>query len=207
MSLTISKLTAELDESHCKRVDQRKRLNQDAQRSPCYSGRTRERFEELVIWGWGAIATGRRLFIKRGVISGKVTEIPYANITSIEYMRRYSWKTLILDSVISLLLFIESFLRPIFSRAFISRVEQIIRFLLTDAFPQSSFLEAFLDSIPIIPFLIAVVVFAVQAKTGFALRGPGIGPLYLPRKFQEAIALTFERTKRRAFIDEVNGHI
>jgi hypothetical protein len=63
-----------------------------------------------------------------------------------------------------------------------------MRFLLTDAFLQSPFLEAFLDIMPIIPFLIAVVAFAVQARTGFALRGPGIGPLYLPRRFREAIA-------------------
>ena len=63
-----------------------------------------------------------------------------------------------------------------------------MRYLLPEAFLQSPFLEAFLDILPIIPFLIAVVVFAVQARTGFALRGSGIGPLYLPRKFQEVIA-------------------
>jgi hypothetical protein len=103
-------------------------------------------------------------------------------------MRRYPWKTLAIGLVISLLLFIEPFLRPIFSRAFISRFEELMRFLLPEAFLQSPFLEAFLDILPIIPFLIAVVAFAVQARTGFALRGPGIGPLYLPRKFQEVIA-------------------
>jgi hypothetical protein len=63
-----------------------------------------------------------------------------------------------------------------------------MRFLLPEAFLKSPFLEAFLDILPILPFLIAVVVFAVQARTGSALRGPGIGSLYLPRKFREAIA-------------------
>jgi hypothetical protein len=80
-----------------------------------------------------------------------------------------------------------------------------MRFLLTEAFLQSPFLEALLDVLPIIPLLIAVVVFAVQARVGFGLRGPGIGPLYLPRKFQEAIAFirsvqdgaALERPKRR----------
>ncbi|MCJ7699902.1 hypothetical protein MUO56_06660, partial [Candidatus Bathyarchaeota archaeon] len=93
---------------------------------------------------------------------------------------------------ISLLLFIEPFLRPIFSRAFILRFEELMRYLLPEAFLQSPFLEAFLDILPIIPFLIAAVAFAVQARTGFALRGPGIHPLYLPRRFQEVI--TFIRS-------------
>jgi hypothetical protein len=45
-----------------------------------------------------------------------------------------------------------------------------------------------LDILPIIPFLIAVVVFTVQSRTGFTLRGPGISQLYLPRKFREVVA-------------------
>jgi hypothetical protein len=63
-----------------------------------------------------------------------------------------------------------------------------VRYLLPEAFLQSAFLAAFLDILPIIPFLIALVAFAVQARTGFALRGLGIPPLYLPRSFQEVIA-------------------
>lgn len=137
---------------------------------------------------WGVIATGRRIFIKRGIISRKITEIPYANISSIEHMRRYPWKTLVIGSLISLFLFIEPFLRPIFSRAFISGLEQLVRSLLPETFLQSRFLEAFLDILPIIPFIIAVVAFAVQARTGFALQRPGIGSVYLPHKFREAIA-------------------
>jgi len=103
-------------------------------------------------------------------------------------LRRYSWKTLAIGAVISLLLFIEPFLRPIFSRTFLSRLEELMRYLLPEAFLQSPFLQAFLDILPIIPFLIAVVAFAIQARTGFALQGPGIHPLYLPRRFQEVIA-------------------
>ena len=63
-----------------------------------------------------------------------------------------------------------------------------MRFLLTDAFFQSPFLEAFLDILPIIPFIVAAVALLVQTRTGFTLRGPGIGPVYLPRKFREVIA-------------------
>ena len=188
MNLTISKLTAELDEAVTRELIKERGLT--AMPSEVRSTLT-EPENVLKSWSsgsWGVIATRRRLFIRRGVISRKVTEIPYANISSIEYTRRYPWKILVIGSVISLFLFIEPFLRPIFSRAFISRFEELMRFLLTDAFLQSPFLESFVDVMPIIPFLIAVVAFAIQARTGFALRGPGIGPLYLPRQFREAIA-------------------
>jgi len=42
--------------------------------------------------------------------------------------------------------------------------------------------------LPILPVAVAAVVFAMQARTGFTLRGPGIDALYIPRKFREAIA-------------------
>ena len=188
MSLTISKLTAELDEALTKELITERGLNEVPNEARVTLAEPENVLKSWSSGNWGVIATRRRLFIRRGVISRRVTEIPYANISSIEYMRRYPWKTLAIGLVISLLLFIEPFLRPIFSRAFTSRFEELMRYLLPEAFLQSPFLEAFLDILPIIPFLIAVVAFAVQARTGFALRGPGIGPIYLPRKFQEAIA-------------------
>jgi len=192
MSLTISKLTAELDKAITEELIKERGLTE-------MPSEVRVTFAEpenvLKGWSsgsWGVVATRRRLFVRRGVISRKVIEIPYTNISSIEYMRRYSWKTLIAGSVISLLLFIEPFLRPIFSRAFIARLEQLLWFLLPEAFLQSPFLEVFLDILPIIPFLMAVVIFALQARAGFALRGPGIDSLYLPGKFRGAI--TFIRS-------------
>jgi len=187
-SLTLSKLTAELDEAITEELIKERGLTKIPSEVRVTLTDPESVLKSWSSGSWGVIATGRRLFIRRGIISRKVTEIPYANISSIEYMRRYPWKTLAIGLVISLLLFIEPFLRPIFSRAFISRFEELMRYLLPEAFLQSPFLEAFLDILPIIPFLIAVVVFAVQARTGFALRGSGIGPLYLPRKFQEVIA-------------------
>jgi hypothetical protein len=187
-SLTLSKLTVELDEAITEELIKERGLTKIPNEVRVTLAEPESVLKSWSSGSWGVIATGRRLFIRRGIISRKVTEIPYANISSIEYMRRYPWKTLAIGSVISLLLFIEPFLRPIFSRAFISRLEELVRYLLPEAFLQSPFLEAFLDILPIIPFLIAVVAFAVQARTGFALRGPGIHPLYLPRRFQEVIA-------------------
>src|SRR4030066_492034 len=191
-SLTMSKLTAELDDALTEELIKERGLTKIPSEARVTLGEPESVLKSWSSGSWGVIATGRRLFIRRGIISRKVTEIPYAHISSIEYLRRYPWKTLAIGLVISLLLFIEPFLRPIFSRAFISAFEELMRSLLPEAFLQSPFLEAFLDILPIIPFLIAVVAFAVQARTGFALRGPGIHPLYLPRRFQEAI--TFIRS-------------
>jgi glycosyltransferase involved in cell wall biosynthesis len=188
MNLTISKLTAELDEALKRELINERGLTA----VPSAVRRTLAEPENVLkSWSsgsWGVVATAQRLFIKRGLISRKVTEIPYTNISSIEYTRRYSWRTLVIGAAISLLLFIEPFLSPIFSRAFISRFEEVIRFLFPETFLQSPVLEAFGDVMPILPFLIAVIVFAIQARTGFTLRGPGIDALYLPSKFREAIA-------------------
>ena len=184
----MSKLTAELDEAITEELIKERGLTKIPNEVRVTLAEPESVLKSWSSGSWGVIATGRRLFIRRGVISRKVTEIPYTNISSIEYMRRYPWKTLAIGLGISLLLFIEPFLRPIFSRAFISRLEELMRYLLPETFLQSPFLEALLDVLPIIPFLVAVVAFALQAKAGFALRGPGIGPLYLPRRFQEAIA-------------------
>jgi glycosyltransferase involved in cell wall biosynthesis len=191
-SLTMSKLTAELDEAITEELVKERGLMKIPSEVRVTLAEPESVLKSWSSGNWGVIATGRRLFIRRGIVSRKVTEIPYANISSIEYLRRYPWKTLAIGSVVSLLLFIEPFLRPIFSRAFISRLEELVRYLLPGAFLQSPFLQTFLDILPIIPFLIAVVAFAVQARTGFALRGPGIHSLYLPRRFQEVI--TFIRS-------------
>jgi len=188
MSLTISRLVAELDEAITKELAKERGLTKMPSEVCATLAEPENVLKSWSSGSWGVIATGRRLFIKRGIISRKVTEIPYANISSIDHTRRYPWKTLAIGSTISLFLFLEPFLRPIFSRAFILRFEETVRFLFPEAFLQSPVLEAFLDIMPILPFVVALIAFAVQARTGFTLRGPGIDALYLPRKFREAIA-------------------
>jgi len=188
MGLTMSTLTAKLEKAITRELMKERGLTKMPSE---VRGTLAEPENVLKSWSsgsWGVIATGRRLFIKRGVISRKVTEIPYANISSIEHTRRYPWKTLVIGSAISLFLLAEPFLRPIFSRAFIIRLEELANFLFPAAFLQSPVLQAFVDIMPALPFLLAAVVFAAQARTGFTLRGPGIDALYLPRKFREVIA-------------------
>lgn len=107
-------------------------------------------------------------------------------------MRRYSWKTLLLGAVISVFLFALPFFSQIFSRAFVASLEEISRSIFPQAFLQWPSLGAFINFLCLLPFLIAVVIFAVEARTGYTLRGPGLDALYLPRKFREAI--TFVRS-------------
>jgi D-inositol-3-phosphate glycosyltransferase len=201
MSLTISTLTAQLNEALTKELIKERDLTKIPSDARVTLAEPESVLKSWSSGSWGVIATRQRLFVKRGVISRKVTEIPYANISSIEYTRRYAWKTLVIGSAISLFLFIEPFLEPIFSRAFIARFEELIRFLLPEAFLQSPVLATFLDIMPILPFMIAVIAFAIQARAGFNLRGPGIEALYLPSKFREVIAF-IRRIQNGQFLRE-----
>jgi len=154
---------------------------------------------------WGVIATGRRLFIRRGVISRKVIEIPYVNVTSIEHTRRFSWKTLVAGSIIALSLFVALFVRSILPKILVSIINELVKFLTASRLIQPSFLGIFLAVIPLIPLLVAVTVFAVEARTGFTLRGPGKETIYLPGQFREVI--TFIRNMQdvdfeRMFVDK-----
>jgi glycosyltransferase involved in cell wall biosynthesis len=187
-SLSISTLTAQLNEAITKELIKERGLTKIPSEARVTLAEPENVLKSWSSGNWGVIATSRRLFVKRGVISRKVTEIPYTNISSIEYMRRYSWKTLAIGVAFSILFFLGPFLRPIFSRAFITWFEELIRFIFPEAFLQSPVLAAFLDILPILPLVIAAIAFAFQARTGFNLRGPGREALYLPSKFREAIA-------------------
>jgi glycosyltransferase involved in cell wall biosynthesis len=187
MSLTMSTLTAELDDALTEELLKERGLT----RIPIEARDTLSKPENVLKswkWGsWGVVATERRLFIRRGIISRKVTEIPYRNISSIEYTRRFSWKTLIIGAVISFFFLVEPFLRPIFSGAFVAKLEDFVRLFVPTSFLQSPVLATFVEILPLIPLTLAIIAFAVQARTGFTLRGPGIDAIYLPSRFREAI--------------------
>lgn len=189
MSLTMSTLVAELDDALTEEMLKERGLV----KIPIEARGTLSKPENVLKswkWGsWGVVATERRLFIRRGIISRKVTEIPYRNISSIEYTRRFSWKTLIAGALISLFFLVEPFLRPIFSGAFVAKLEDFVRLIVPASFLQSPVLATFVDILPLIPLALALIAFAVQARTAFTLRGPGIDSLYLPSRFREAIGL------------------
>jgi len=188
ISLAISNLTADLDEALTAELIKERGLIEIPSEARSTLSSPENVLKSWSSGSWGVVATEKRLFIRRGVLSRKVTEIPFKNVSSIEYMRRYSWRTLVLGAAISVFLFSLPFFSQIFSRAFVAGLEELVRSILPQAFLQSPILGAFINFLSLLPFLITGVIFAVQARTGYTLRGPGIDALYLPRKFREAIA-------------------
>ena len=145
------------------------------------------------VGNWRAVATGRRLFVKRGRFSRKVVEIPYWNVSYIEHTRRNPWKILAVGFMLTFILALEprwgtsSYL----SAEFISAVEESANSIIA-ATPQLGSKGNLMALIAIIPALTSLGFFALQARTGFNLHGSRTKPIYLPYKFSEVV--TFIRT-------------
>jgi D-inositol-3-phosphate glycosyltransferase len=152
---------------------------------------------------WGVIATGRRLFIRRGFISRRVIEIPYMNVTSIEHTRRYPWKTLVAGFTIALLLFVGLFLRSFLPEFSAFMINDLVNLIGRGGILQPSVLNALFVLVPLVPLLIALASFALEARTGFTLRGPGKETIYLPGQFREVI--TFIRNMQDVDFDRSIG--
>jgi hypothetical protein len=188
MGLAISNLTADLDKALNTELIKERGLIEIPSEARTTLSSPENVLNSWSSGSWGIVATEKRLFVRRGFLSRKVTEIPFKNISSIEYMRRYSWKTLILGAAISALLFTLPFFSQIFSSAFVAGLEGIVRSIFPQSFLRSPFLGTFVSFLQLLPFLITLVIFVVQARTGYTLRGPGVEAIYLPREFREAIA-------------------
>lgn len=162
---------------------------------------------EQVVKSWSSgsrrvVATDRRLFIQHGSLSRRVLELPYASITSIEHVRRYSWRSLLIGSILTLFLLVEPYLRPIFSRTLMARLEVLIRSLVSNINLQDPLIKSlissinfqseipntFLDLIPMIPISVGLLLFILRARAGFALHGTSVRPVYLPHPFKQAVA-------------------
>jgi D-inositol-3-phosphate glycosyltransferase len=179
MNLTVSTLVSNFDEALTGEIMKERGLTKIPPEARVTFEKPETVLKSWSFGGWGIIATRKRLFVKRGILSRKVTEIPYSNITSIEYTRRYAWKTLLTGAAFSLILFAAPFLSPIFSRAFMSWLIPIL---------ELPALASFFDILPILPFAMSIFIFILQARVGFTLRGPGIKDLYLPGRFRGALA-------------------
>jgi D-inositol-3-phosphate glycosyltransferase len=185
--LTASKLVEQLDEALTKELVKERGLAAMPSEVRATIAEPENVLKSWSSGSWGVIATGRRLFIRRGLISRKVTEIPYTNVTSIEHTRRFPWKTLIAGSFVALLLFVGLFLRSLLPEPLVSVINELVNSLLRSGVLQPSFLNIILALVPLAPLLIALTVFAVEARTGFTLRGPGKETIYLPGQFREVI--------------------
>jgi D-inositol-3-phosphate glycosyltransferase len=144
---------------------------------------------EVVVRSWShgtrkVAATSKRLFIQQGRLSRRTLEIPYANISSIEHIRRYDWQLLLLGTILSILLFTQHYLFPIVSIPLSSWIVTIAVGLLPNI---NSELVEILLIIWLVPIFIALPLFLVRARKGYALRTAAPNPTYLPRSFSEAI--------------------
>lgn len=141
----------------------------------------------------GIVATNKRVFVKQGFISRKVTELRYADIKAIEHARRYPWRTLLIGSLISAFFLIAPSLRSLLSTTLITSIEVLVQNVaayLPVFFSSGLFTEVIL---PLLPFLICLIIFFIGARSGFNLYGEGIKPIYLPRRFREAVGFIRER--------------
>lgn len=138
-------------------------------------------------WSHGALkiaATDKRLFVQRGKVSRKTLEIPYSSITSIEHIRQYRWKTLLVGAGLSILMLIHHYVTPIISRTLTSR---LILFAINLAPNVTKELPQTLANLWLIPITLATVLFLTGTRKGYALHGTRQTPIFLPQSFTEAI--------------------
>jgi glycosyltransferase involved in cell wall biosynthesis len=190
--LTVSRLTAELDSA----IDTEMLKESGLTAIPTDVQETLAKSEYTIktkrVGSWGVVATNKRIFIRQGVISRKVTELRYDDIKSIEHSRRYPWRTLLWGAIISAFILIAPSLQPIFSKAFVSGLQHLWQniaqsipaWLTTGMFTQVIF--------PLLPLFIGLILFILGIKAGFKLYSDGIKPLYLPRQFKEIIGFIRE---------------
>lgn len=133
------------------------------------------------------IATNKRVFIKKGILSRIVAELRYSDIKSIRHMRRYPWQTPLIGATVSMLLILAPSLSSLFSRDFLAKILNLVD-KLTEISPIHFLVVNNLDNLLfLLPFLISLIVFLLRSKSCFSLCAPGIKPIYLPGKFKDAI--------------------
>ena len=144
---------------------------------------------EYVIHTWShgttkIAATERRVFIQRGRLSRNTLEIPYSSINSIEHVRRHHWKSLVVGGLLSLLLFVQHNVSPIISRHLTSRLDLLLSSLLPSGLISVGSVVRFLWLVPI---SLAIIVFLIGMRKGYALHGASIKPVFLSPAFGKAV--------------------
>ena len=144
---------------------------------------------ELVVGAWSrgtqkVVATEKRMFIQSGRLSRGTLEVRYTSIQSIEYIRRYQWKTLLIGLILSTLLFVQHYVFPIASIPVTSWIATSLATLLAN---HEFLVPRILAYFSLIPLSAALVLFAIGARRGYALHGATLKPIYLPQSFSEAI--------------------
>lgn len=181
---TLSKLIQKLDAAITKEIERETGM---AELPPEVRSTLLE--PEVVVHTWTRgtrklVATDRRVFIQEGRLSKSTLEMPYSSITSIEHIRRYAWRTLVIGAALSILMFIHHYVSPIISRTLTSKLDLILISLIPAI---GSELPQILATIWTVPITVALLLFLIRARKGFALHGVRLDPTYLPQSFGEAI--------------------
>lgn len=180
---TFTKLIGKLDHALSTELERESGLSNLAQE-------VRSTLEEpevvLKTWSHGqqrVMATGKRIFIQKGRLSRDTIELPYSKIGSIEHVRRYGWRPLLLGLVITLLLFIQHYVFQIFSL----RITSYVSGLLHAITGVTTNYNEFLVGLFVLPACIAGLVFAAKSRRGYSLQVAGSAPIHLSQSFSEPI--------------------
>jgi hypothetical protein len=181
---TLTKLVHELDEALTNEIEKETGLST----LPTEVRSTISEPEDVIrSWSHGArkvAATERRVFIQSGHLSRSTLELPYSTINTIEHLRRFHWRTLVIGAVLSSLMFLQHYVAPIVSRTLTSRVASSIAYLVPTMGSQA---ERVIGLLWIAPITIATAILLIGARKGYALHGATLDPIYLPASFSEAI--------------------
>jgi D-inositol-3-phosphate glycosyltransferase len=135
---------------------------------------------------WGATATDRRLFVKKGRISRKIAEIPYSSIAYIEHARRYPWQILLASFLPALFILLQPLWLAILNQTLVTALFQFSASI-TQA--SSGFISSEILTILVacIPLIIGLAIFVVQAREGFNLHVRGNKPVYIPHGLSQVV--------------------
>ena len=178
-TLTTSELTRKLDAAITEELIKERELFKIPEELRATLTRPENVLKSWSSGSWNITATSERVFIKGGRISKNITEIPYAKIASIEDFQQYPWNILMAGVVASVGL----------GYSFIFVLNRLL------SLTQNPTLGTFLVAATAVPFLMAVLLFQLNIKTGFLLRGPGTIQAYIPHTFREVV--TFINTMQR----------
>jgi glycosyltransferase involved in cell wall biosynthesis len=184
--LTSSRIMQELDEAITKEMIKESGLNHIPREALVTLAEPEKVLRTWSAGSWGVVATDRRLFVRHGRVSRKVTEIPYATISYIEHTRRFPWKILIAGLIPALIVLLEPLWRTILKTSFVSGMEQLLNSLIAAA-PWLASPQTLAVLISIVPYAISLAAFLLEARVGFNLHIQGMKPIYLPHKLREVV--------------------
>ena len=187
---TLTKLIGNLDQALTKEIEEESGLT----KLPKEVNSTLSEPEVVVrSWSHGSqkvVATNKRMFIQQGRLSRSTTEILYSKVSSIEYIRRYDWRTLVVGAALSVLILIQHYAFPIISTTLTSKIGILAASLLPGLRVQ--LLQA-LANLWLVPISLALLLFLLRGRRGYAIQGARLSPVFLPHSFKEPIQYIHEK--------------